>query len=284
MSDPAAPPAAEISSLLRALAQRLGSRLEAELLLGAVLDVERAWLYAHGNEPLSIELQQQLASLAARRQAGEPMAYLLGRREFYGRDFTVNSAVLIPRPETELLVETALEKLGERATVLDLGTGSGCIALSLAAERPAWKVTASDLSEAALAVARANASRLRLDQVELLHGDLFGPVSGRRFDAILSNPPYVAVGDPHLSRGDLRFEPAMALSADQDGLFLIERLIRDAGAHLHAGGWLLIEHGYDQGPSVRERLARAGFEQIETRCDLGQIERLSLGCRSASAV
>lgn len=253
-------------------------------MLGAVLGVERAWLYAHGEERLSVAVQVQLEALAARRQAGEPIAYLLGRREFYGREFLVNPAVLIPRPETELLVETALDLLGERAQVLDLGTGSGCIVLSLAAERPDWTLTASDLSEAALAVARANAARLKLDQVELLHGDLFEPVQGRRFDAILSNPPYVAVGDPHLARGDLRFEPIMALSAEQDGLSIIERLIQAAPSHLQAGGWLMIEHGYDQGPPVRRRLAAAGFEQIDTRCDLGRIERLSLGRRPGTGI
>lgn len=247
------------------------------MLVCQVFNVDRVWLYAHPDQRLSSEAQLALEGLAARRGAGEPMAYLLGRREFYGRDFVVSPAVLIPRPETELLVDTALEKLGERASVLDVGTGSGCIALSLAAERDGWTVTASDISDAALAVARENAVRLELDRVELLHGDLLTPVQGRRFDAILSNPPYVAVGDPHLSRGDLRFEPPIALSAGHQGLDLIECLIQSAGTHLNHGGWLLIEHGYDQASRIRALLDAAGFEQIETRSDLARIERLSLG-------
>lgn len=261
---------------------RLDNRLEAELLICEVLGVERAWLYAHAEQPLSAEARQELEALAARRIGGEPIAYILGQREFFGREFAVCPSVLIPRPETELLVETALEKLGPRAAVLDVGTGSGCIALTLAAERPGWHVTASDLSAAALAVARENALRLQLSDVELLHGDLFAPVAGRRFDAILSNPPYVAEGDPHLSRGDLRFEPAMALSTGKSGLAIIEGLIQGAGTHLHPGGWLLIEHGYDQARPIRALFASTGFDQIETRRDLGQIERLTLGCKRAS--
>lgn len=282
MSDTPPPSVPELSATLRSLGIRLDNRLEAELLICKVLGVERAWLYAHGEEPLSAKARQELEALAARRLGGEPMAYLLGQREFYGREFVVSPSVLIPRPETELLVETALEKLGSRAAVLDVGTGSGCIALTLAAERPNWQVTATDLSAAALAIARENAMRLELSQVELLHGDLFAPVAGRQFDAILSNPPYVAEGDPHLARGDLRFEPAMALSTGNSGLAIIKGLIQGAAAHLHPGGWLLIEHGYDQASPIRALFAKAGFDQIETRLDLAQIERLTLGCKRVS--
>lgn len=264
--------------MVRQVAAQLESRLEAELLLAHVLGVERSWLYAHGETPLTAEQAVALGELAARRQAGVPIAYLLGYREFFGRNFLVTPAVLIPRPETELLVETALEKLTPSQTsVIDIGTGSGCIGLTLAAERPHWQVTAVDLSPAALEVSRQNAALLGLSEAELLLGDLFGPVRDRRFSAILSNPPYVAVGDPHLAQGDLRFEPEIALSAAGDGFEIIRRLVQQAPQHLHDGGWLLIEHGYDQGSRVRECFAEAGFAEIESRRDLGDIERITLG-------
>jgi len=271
-------PAPTLAARLRQLTLVLGNRLETELLLAHVLGVERSWLYAHGEAPLTPAQQSALDELATRRLDGEPMAYLLGFREFYGREFRVTPAVLIPRPETELLVDAGLEILGSDDTsVLDVGTGSGCIALTLAAERPDWQVTAVDLSSAALAVCRDNAARLNLARVELLHGDLLKPVQGRRFDAILSNPPYVAAGDSHLDQGDLRFEPDMALSADDEGLSVIRRLVQQAPRHLHAGGCLLIEHGYDQAAQVRALLDQQGFIGIESRCDLAGIERITLG-------
>lgn len=261
------------------MSTRLASRLEAELLLAHVLQVERSWLYAHGEVELTDAQQSSFLALADRRQHGEPMAYLLGHREFYGRRFLVNPAVLIPRPETELLVETTLEKLKlPAAAVIDVGTGSGCIALSLAAERPGWRVSAVDLSAEALAVCRRNAELLQLPRVELLQGDLLAPIADRRFDAVVSNPPYVAAGDPHLARGDLRFEPDLALSAGSHGLVVIRRLLEQAMHCLQPGGWLLIEHGYDQASTLRQLFADAGFGSIATRRDLAGIERVTLGC------
>ena len=267
-----------IRSWLSQASNRLGDRLEAELLLAHMLKVERSWLYAHGEELLAEDQCSTFESLVARRMAGEPIAYLTGSREFYGRDFIVSPAVLIPRPETELLVELALERLSPNAAdILDVGTGSGCIALTLAAERPGWQVTATDISQAALEVCRINAERLSLPKVRLLAGDLLSPVAGQRFAAILSNPPYVAAGDPHLSRGDLRFEPDSALSAGADGLGLIRRLVEQAPDHLQAGGWLFIEHGYDQGATTRQLLRAAGFMAVSTQPDLAGIDRVTLG-------
>ena len=274
---PPAPPD-RISDLLRQAGSCLGHRLEAELLLAHVVGVDRGWLYAHGEELLAPDQCSTFESLVARRISGEPIAYLTGKREFYGRDFTVTPAVLVPRPETELLVELALERLRlEAAELLDVGTGSGCIALTLAAERPRWQVTASDVSPAALEVCRINAGHLGLHQVRLLEGDLLSPVAGQVFDAILSNPPYIAAGDPHLARGDLRFEPGTALSAGADGLDLIRRLVGQAPGHLRPGGWLFIEHGYHQGLALRQLLLAAGFGAVSTHPDLAGIDRVTLG-------
>lgn len=259
---------------------RTGNRFEAELLLGHVLGRQRAWLYAHADDPLPRAHRIRFQALVERRGRGEPVAYLLGQREFYGREFTVNPAVLIPRPETELLVELALQRLPDSASgVVDVGTGSGCIALTLAAERPAWEVTATDVSAAALEVCSANARRLGVEHVQRLQGDLLTPVAVRCFDAILSNPPYVAAGDPHLARGDLRFEPGTALSAGDHGLAVIDRLVDQAPARLVPGGWLMLEHGYDQGPAVVQRMLRAGLHNVTTHADLAGIDRVTLGQR-----
>ncbi len=248
------------------------------MLLGHVLQVNRAWLYAHADARLNAVQRDRFDALLQGRKSGVPIAYLLGHREFYGRDFTVTPAVLIPRPETELVVETALEKLDDPgACVVDVGTGSGCIALTLAAERPDWQVSAVDISDDALAVCRANADRLALKRVEILQGDLLAPVADRRFDAVVSNPPYVAAKDPHLTRGDLRFEPGLALSADRQGLEVIERLLDQAVTCLHPGGWLIIEHGHQQAATVRQLFSQAGLTQISTRRDLADIERVTLG-------
>ncbi|MEE4639445.1 MAG: peptide chain release factor N(5)-glutamine methyltransferase [Wenzhouxiangella sp.] len=266
-----------IAETLHRHARQLGSRLEAELVTAHGIGKSREWLYAHGNEALEEPLIDQVSALVHRRLAGEPIAYILGRREFYGRDFTVTPAVLIPRPETELVVELTLDKLSADAQpLIDVGTGSGCIALTLAAERPAWSVTAVDLSADALAVCAENARRLGLERVRMLESDLLSNVSGERFAAIVSNPPYVAAGDPHLDQGDLRFEPAGALSAGASGLILIERLIEQAQTVLEARGWLVLEHGHDQGPAVRELMAAAGMENIESHRDLASIERVTL--------
>ncbi|MFP4207715.1 MAG: peptide chain release factor N(5)-glutamine methyltransferase [Wenzhouxiangella sp.] len=269
-----------ISDVLRRSEQRLNHRLEAELLLAHALARPRTWLYAHGNDPLPPGAADQLEKLLQRRLAGEPMAYILGVREFYGREFAVAPAVLIPRPETELIVDLALQRLpSDPCRVVDVGTGSGCIALTLAAERPDWHVTALDLSAEALAVCGDNAGRLGLERVRLCESDLLGAVAGERFDAIVSNPPYVAEDDPHLNQGDLRFEPGCALSAGDHGLAVIKRLISQACMALEPAGWLIIEHGHDQGPAVAERMTASGLSRIATQRDLAGIERVTLAQR-----
>lgn len=279
-------PSSRLSGWLAAAGAALGSRLEAELLAGHGLGRERAWLYAHRDERLAADQEQRLEALLARRRAGEPIAYILGSREFYGRDFRVSPAVMIPRPETELLIELALGlDLPDGARVADLGTGSGCIALTLAAERPAWRVAATDTCAAALEITAANRDKLGLaGRVELARGDLFAPLAGRRFDLVVSNPPYIAGGDPHLEQGDLRFEPAGALAAPddglttpRDGLSIIRRIIDCSPDHLNPNGWLLLEHGHDQGPRVRALLQQAGFEAVRSHRDLAGIERASGG-------
>lgn len=249
---------------------------DARLLLGHLLGRDRAWLEAHRDDLLDAAVAVSFDALAARCQAGEPVAYLLGRKEFYGRDFAVSPAVLIPRPETELLVETALALLaGNRAPrILDLGTGSGCLAVTLALELPAAAVTAVDVSPAALAVARQNAERLGAS-VRFMPSDWFDALGGERFDLVVGNPPYIAAGDSHLA--DLRCEPAGALVSGVDGLDAIRIIAAAAPAHLVAGGWLLLEHGYDQGAAAAALLAGAGFSSVEQRRDLAGILRLTGG-------
>lgn len=251
---------------------------EARLLLGHVLGQSAAWLEAHRDEPLDAVAATQLSALVARRAAGEPVAYLVGHREFYGRDFVVTPDVLIPRPETELLVELVIQKVGAGGTaaILDLGTGSGCIAVTLALELPATRVTAADVSPAALAVARGNAGRLGA-RVEFFASDWFAALPPRRFDLIVANPPYVAAGDPHLAEGDLRFEPQTALTDHADGLAAIRRIVAAAPDWLADGGWLLFEHGHDQGAAVRALLVAAGLAAIEQHRDLAGIVRTSGG-------
>jgi release factor glutamine methyltransferase len=274
----------QVRELIQQASSSLGSRLEAELLLARALGKDRAWLYAHSSDPVETAVSRHFSELVSRRADGEPVAYILGHREFFGREFQVTPAVLIPRPETELLVELSLGlDLPERCKVVDVGTGSGCIALSLAAEQPQWQIWATDISPEALTVARTNREALGLDRVEMHPGDLLNPVADQRFDLIVSNPPYVASGDRHLEQGDLRFEPDTALASGNDGLDTIKRLIWQACQALNPGGWLLIEHGHDQGQEVRALLSEAGFEGIDTRRDLASIERVSLGRRPNSA-
>ncbi len=217
-----------------------------------------------------------------RRVAGEPIAYIVGEREFYGLSFEVTPDVLIPRPETELLVELALQYMPADARVLDLGTGSGAIAIALAHAQPDAIVTALDASPAALAVARGNAQRHSV-AVELLHSDWFAalavPRDMRQFDVIVSNPPYIVAGDPHLTQGDLRFEPADALTDHADGLSALRTIVSGAMSHLVAGGWLFVEHGYDQAAAVRTLLAEQGFVDGQSWKDLAGIERVSGGHR-----
>jgi release factor glutamine methyltransferase len=258
-------------------------RREAELLLCHVLGVGRAWLFAHDDAFIDPAQRERFEALLSRRAAGEPLAYLTGEREFFGLRFGVGPGVLIPRHDTEVLVEQALARLPRAPglEVLDLGTGSGAVALSLAHERPELSVTAVDASAAALTIARSNAQRLRLPRVEFLEGDWFAPVAGRRFDLVVSNPPYIEDADPHLQQGDLRFEPRSALASGADGLDDIRRIVEAAKAHLKPGGSLLLEHGHRQGGAVRALLVDAGFGDVETTQDLERRDRVSAGslCR-----
>ena len=264
-----------------AIAREAIPAAEARLLLGFVLARPRAWLAAHGEAVLDEDHVREFAGMAARRIAGEPVAYLVGLREFYGREFEVAPGVLIPRPETELLVDVAKTKVsrGETARVLDLGAGSGCIAIMIALEL-GGEVTAVDVSPAALAVARGNAARLGAD-VAFVESDWFSAVGGT-FDLVVANPPYIAEGDPQLSQGDLRFEPVGALASGVDGLDAIRIIIAEAPRHLALGGWLFIEHGYDQAAAVRALLEAAGFTDTEQHRDLAGIVRVSGGRRPAA--
>jgi len=267
-----------------ALARALGldaaeARLEAQVLLGHVLGRSRAWLIAHGGDPLDPEQTAAFADLFERRWSGEPVAYILGEREFYSLSFKVTPAVLIPRPETELLVELALERIpaDRPCRVLDLGTGSGAVAATLALHRPQAEVVAVDQSATALEVARENAQRLGADNLRLIQSDWYDALAGETFDLIVSNPPYIAAADPHLAQGDLRFEPAAALASGADGLDDIRAIVRGAAAHLKPGGWLLFEHGYNQAAACRELLAQSGFNQVGSSADLAGIARISYG-------
>lgn len=253
---------------------------EAELLLLEVLGRPRAWLFAHRDAAVAPEADVRFRDLVARRAAGAPVAYLVGRRGFWTLDLTVTPDTLIPRPETELLVEEALARLDPEAParVADLGTGSGAIALAIASERPRAQVVATDRSEAALAVARGNAAMHGLaDRVVFRCGDWFMPLAGERFDLVASNPPYIAEDDPHLGQGDLRHEPPSALASGIDGLDAIRAIVAAAPAHLLPGGWLLLEHGFDQGPAVRALLRARGFDGVATARDLERRDRVSLG-------
>ncbi|MEA9589020.1 peptide chain release factor N(5)-glutamine methyltransferase [Xanthomonas sp. WHRI 10064A] len=274
--DPAGIPAEQ---LLRQAALRI-ERADAEPLLLHALGRDRAWLFAHGRDPVPATIAQAFDALVQRRQAGEPVAYLTGSRGFWTLDLAVSTATLIPRADTEALVELALERLDQAPgrRVADLGTGSGAIALAIASERPQAQVIATDASAAALAIAQRNADSHRLSSVECRQGSWFGPLAGERFDLIASNPPYIAAGDPHLAQGDLRYEPASALASGSDGLDDIRSIVADAPAHLRAGGWLLLEHGWDQGAAVAELLRTRGFAQVATHQDLEQRDRVTLGC------
>jgi len=269
-------PALTLAPLL-AEAQAAIGRSEARLLLRQVLGCDEAWLIAHGEAPLSAAQAAQYRGLCARRIAGEPVAYISGSREFYGREFAVNPAVLIPRPETELLVELALALLPQGARVLDLGTGSGCIGITLAAERADLQVLLVDASTAALEVARGNAQRWAPANTTLLASHWYDAVDGARYDLIISNPPYVAEGDAHLAQGDLRFEPRSALAAGDDGLADIRYIIAGARNHLLPSGWLLFEHGYDQAEACAVLLDAAGFCERVAERDLAGIVRVSGG-------
>jgi release factor glutamine methyltransferase len=251
---------------------------DARVLLRAALQASAAHLAAHPEQALTDIESERYRAWVDRRRAGEPVAYLTGEREFYSLAIKVTPAVLIPRPETELLVEAALGSIAANAPVrvLDLATGSGCVAIAIAKQRMRAQVTATDIAGAALAVARDNAKRHGVD-VEFVESDWFAALPGRRFDLIISNPPYVAEGDPHLGEGDLRFEPRHALVAGPDGLACIGAIVARAQAHLVAGGWLMFEHGHDQAARCRNLLQQMGFQQVTSRRDLAGIERISGG-------
>jgi release factor glutamine methyltransferase len=264
----------------RRLAGSDSARLDAEVLLCHVLERPRAWLFAHGDDPVDETGRSRFDALLERRATGEPVAYLVGFREFWSLPFEVTPDVLIPRPETELLVEAALDRLpaDRTARVADLGAGSGAIAVAIAQERPLCEVHATELDAAALAVARRNGERLVGGRVAFHLGSWLEPLSGR-FDVIVSNPPYVAAGDPHLSEGDCRHEPATALTPGGDGLAAIREIALQAVEYLEPDGWLLLEHGYDQGAAARAVLEINGYREIETMQDLAGLDRVTLGRR-----
>ncbi|MBD9457475.1 peptide chain release factor N(5)-glutamine methyltransferase [Pseudomonas sp. PDM05] len=271
-----------IASLLRAadLPDSPTARLDAELLLAAALGKSRSYLHTWPEKIVSSEDALTFAGYLQRRRGGEPVAYILGQQGFWKLDLEVAPHTLIPRPDTELLVETALELLPATPTqVLDLGTGSGAIALALASERPAWTVTAVDRVLEAVALAERNRQRLHLNNVTVLNSHWFSALQGHTYDLIISNPPYIADNDPHLVAGDVRFEPASALVAGRDGLDDLRHIIKQAPQHLNAAGWLLLEHGYDQAGAVRDLLLGEGFDNVHSRIDLGGHERITLGRR-----
>ncbi len=262
-----------------AYARRYVDAVDARVLLTALLECDAAHLIAHDDQSLTQGQALTYQAWVERRAKGEPVAYITGAREFYGRPFRVTPDVLIPRPETELLIDVALATLASlpAARVLDLGTGSGCIAVTLGAERAGARITAVDRSEAALEVARSNANRLGVAGIDWRASDWFEAVGNARYDLILANPPYIAEGDRHLEEGDLRYEPRGALAAGADGLDAIRHIVAAAAEYFARGGWLWFEHGYDQGARCREFLARRGYSAIATHRDLAGMERVTGG-------
>ncbi|MGN0863579.1 MAG: peptide chain release factor N(5)-glutamine methyltransferase [Stenotrophomonas koreensis] len=257
-------------------------RAEARLLLLHVLGQPAVWLFSHDREPVDPVAARRFGELVVRRAAGEPVAYLTGSRGFWSLELAVSPATLIPRPETELLVEQALLRLpddGRPLRIADMGTGTGAVALAIASERPQAMVLATDLLGPTLAVAVGNAQRNGIDNVHFRRGSWYRALGRDRFDVIVSNPPYIRSDDAHLQQGDLRFEPPAALASGDDGLEAIRIIAAGACDHLVPGGWLLLEHGWDQGPAVRALLDAAGLEQVQTVVDLEGRDRVSLGRR-----
>ena len=281
----------KLNTLLKASQQRLSLELsigtneasiDVRLLLQQVLNVNHAWLISHAHDVLSADQINTFNALFERRLAGEPMAYILGQREFYGLNLKTTSATLIPRPDTEVLVESALAKIPTdiSTNILDLGTGSGAIALAIASQRPLTNITAVDFSEEALQVAQENAASLNLNHVAFVQSSWFDALANRKFDLIVSNPPYIAKDDVHLQQGDLRFEPITALASGIDGLDDIRMIVANAPQHLNQNGWLMLEHGYDQADVVSRMLADRGFTQVSHALDLAGIQRVTMGCWS----
>lgn len=258
------------------------ARIEAQMLLQQALGVPRAYLLAHPEQMLEESQQAVHDAMLQRRLQGEPVAHILGEREFFGLSFKVTSATLIPRPDTELLVELVLQRIPPQggSRVLDLGTGTGAIALSIAHARPDAEVVAVDASAAALAVARENSQRLAIRNVSFVQSDWLAGLGGQRFDLIVSNPPYIAAGDEHLSQGDVRFEPMSALASGPDGLDDIRRIIAQAHGFLERDAWLMLEHGYDQAQQVRDLLQQYGYRDVFSAKDIAGIERVSGGINS----
>ncbi len=253
-------------------------RLDIEVLLGHVLGKPRSYLYTWPETQLAPDISQKFQGLLQRRQMGEPIAHLVEKKEFWSLELEVNASTLIPRPETELLIETALQLIDKpRVRVLDLGTGTGAIALALASERPDWQILAVDVVAEAVLLAGKNCTRLGFNNVTVRESDWFSNLSGMTFDLIIANPPYIAADDAHLGQGDVRFEPRRALVAYKQGLADLDTIIVDAHKYLAAGAWLLLEHGYQQADRVRELLSTAGFVDINTCSDLPGHERLSYG-------
>jgi release factor glutamine methyltransferase len=275
-----------VARTLDRLIAEAGKRLprrEAELLAAHVFGRDRAWIATHGDHVPDAAHEATYELTVQARALGTPVAYLLGEREFYSRPFRVDARVLIPRPETETLVEAALARVpAGPATVLDLGTGSGAVALTLALERPQWALTAVDASEGALDCAQENAEALGCDSVLFVLSDWYAALEGWHFDLIVANPPYVAQADPHLALGDLRFEPRQALTDDSaDGLASIRAIVAGAAAHLNPGGWLQLEHGYDQAGACRALFAAHGFTEFTAIADLAGIARVATGRRES---
>jgi release factor glutamine methyltransferase len=269
-----------IESLLNAAAlpESPTPRLDAELLLAHALGKSRSYLHTWPERELDAPQLERYEAMLARRQAGEPVAYILGQQGFWNLELEVAAHTLIPRPDTELLVETVLALLPAMpAQVLDLGTGTGAIALALASERQAWQVTGVDRVPEAVALAERNRIRLKLANASFVASHWFSALAGQRYQLIVSNPPYIAADDRHLGEGDVRFEPSSALVAGADGLDDIRLIIAQAPGYLEAGGWLLLEHGFDQAAAVRALLSARGFGAVESRRDLGGHERISLG-------
>jgi len=257
----------------------IDARHESQLLLQHALKGNRAWLIAHENDELAANIQLEFDNLIQRRISGEPIAYILGNREFYGLNLAVTPATLIPRPDTEILVDIALEKIpaNQATQILDLGTGTGAIALAIAQQRPQAQVTGVDASKTALEVAISNSRQLHIINSHFILSDWFNSLNDTRFDVIVSNPPYIEETDAHLKQGDLRFEPLSALASGTDGLDDIRRIIDNCLIHLKPQGWIMFEHGYNQADTVRDLMAQTGLVAIETFKDLGGNDRVTIG-------